>query len=180
MRPTRRKTPSAAVPAASAPSDHSPADAAGFNPSPTALIETQLTDGSEPVLGLYLHTAYYAFMSTYESRVGRGEITPSVIGVLALLALRPGMSQAELARLMGLERATVGVLVARAMDARFVRRTASNKDARRYSLHLTTSGEQMLAKLRQRIPEHEKHAAGRLSPGERLQLRALLDKLVYG
>ena len=180
MRPTRRKTPSAAVPAVSAPSEHSPTDAAGFNPSPTALIETQLTDGSEPVLGLYLHTAYYAFMSTYESRVGRGEITPSVIGVLALLALRPGMSQAELARLMGLERATVGVLVARAMDARFVRRTASNRDARRYSLHLTTSGEQMLAKLRQRIPEHEKHAAGRLSPGERLQLRALLDKLVYG
>jgi DNA-binding MarR family transcriptional regulator len=145
-----------------------------------ALIESQLTDGSEPVLGLYLHTAYYAFMATYESRVGRGEITPSVIGVLALLALRPGMSQAELARLMGLERATVGVLVARAIDARFVRRTASNKDARRYSLQLTTFGEQMLAKLRQRIPDHESHAAGRLTLGERVQLRALLDKLVYG
>jgi DNA-binding MarR family transcriptional regulator len=81
---------------------------------------------------------------------------------------------------MGLERATVGVLVARAIDARFVRRTASNKDARRYSLQLTTFGEQMLAKLRQRIPDHESHAAGRLTLGERVQLRALLDKLVYG
>ncbi len=163
MRPARRKT-RVAEPA----------------PSPTALIESQLADGSEPVLGLYLHVAYYAFMSTYESRVGRGEITPSVIGVLALLALRPGMSQAELARLIGLERATVGVIVARAIEGGFVRRTASNKDARRYSLYLTASGEQMLVKLRQRIPEHEKHAAGRLTAGERLQLRALLDKLVYG
>jgi DNA-binding MarR family transcriptional regulator len=119
-------------------------------------------------------------MSTYESRVGRGEITPSVIGILALLALRPGTSQAELARLQGLERATVGVIVARAIEAGFVKRTASSKDARRYSLQLTASGELMLAKLRERIPEHEKHAAGRLTPSERLQLRALLDKLVYG
>jgi DNA-binding MarR family transcriptional regulator len=75
---------------------------------------------------------------------------------------------------------TVGVIVSRAIDAGFVSRTASNKDARLYSLHLTASGEQMLAKLRQRIPEHERHAAGCLTPGERLQLRALLDKLVYG
>ncbi len=127
-----------------------------------------------------MHVAYYAFMSTYENRVGRGEISPNVIGVLALLSLRPGISQAELARLIGLERATVGVIVARAIEGGFVRRTASNKDARRYSLHLTAGGEQMLAKVRQRIPEHEKYAAGRLTAGERLQLRALLDKLVYG
>lgn len=178
MRPTRRKTPSSA--AAASLSNKPSIQVAESNPSPTALIESQLTDGSEPVLGLYLHIAYYSFMSTYESRVGRGEITPSVIGILALLALRPGMSQAELARLMGLERATVGVIVSRAIEAGFVSRTASNKDARRYSLHLTASGEQMLARLRQRIPEHERHAAGRLTPGERLQLRALLDKLVYG
>jgi len=180
MRPARRKAKSFPAPAASLSSNRPPAPAAESNPSPTALIESQLTDGSGPVLGLYLHSAYYSFMATYESRVGRGEITPSVIGILALLALRPGMSQAELARLIGLERATVGVIVARAIEAGFVRRTESNKDARRYSLHLTRAGEQMLAKLRQRISEHERHAAGRLTPDERLQLRALLDKLVYG
>lgn len=171
MRPAHRKRTSTA-PAAASGRDS--------NPSPTALIESKLSAGPEPVLGLYLHTAYYSFMSTYESRVGRGEITPSVIGVLALLALRPGMSQAELARLIGLERATVGVIVARGMEAGFVERTGSNKDARRYALHLTPAGEQMLAKLRQRIPEHERQAAGRLTAAERLQLRALLDKLVYG
>jgi hypothetical protein len=32
-----------------------------------------------------------------EEGVGRGEITPNIIGVLCLLAQRPGMSQAELA-----------------------------------------------------------------------------------
>lgn len=132
------------------------------------------------MLGLYLHVAYMTFMATFEERVGRGEITPTVIGVLALLAGQPGMSQAELARLAGIGRVTAGATVARAIAAGFVRRTDSSDDARRYSLFLTTRGERMLAKVRQRIPQHERHAGSRLDSSERLQLRALLDKLVYG
>jgi DNA-binding MarR family transcriptional regulator len=95
--------------------------------------------------------------------VGRGEITPTVIGVLALLAERPGLSQAELARLARIGRMTAGTTVARAISSGFVRRTDWSDDARRYSLFLTTQGEQMLAKVRQRIPEHERHAGRRLS-----------------
>jgi DNA-binding MarR family transcriptional regulator len=124
--------------------------------------------------------AYMYFMSTYEAQVGRGEITPNVIGVLALLAQRPGMSQADLARLSGLERATVGMTVGRAMTSGFVKRTDSSHDARRYALYITALGEQMLVKLRQRIPAHERQAARRLSLNERQQLRGLLNKLVYG
>ncbi len=180
MRRARRRTPKVAEPPACAPSRESISDAAASHASPTVLIESQLATSSEPVLGLYLHVAYMAFMSTYEERVGRGEVSPAVIGTLALLAQRPGMSQADLARLSGIKRATVGVTVARAMASGFVRRVDSSVDARRYSLHLSSRGEQMLAKLRQRIPEHERHAAGRLSFQERLQLRSLLDKLVYG
>ena len=177
MRSARRKkswTPVTARSALQTSADRATAS----GPSPSGLIESQITSSSEPVLGLYLHTAYMFFMSTYEEGVGRGEITPNVIGVLAILALHPGLSQAELARVIGLERSTVGVTVARAIASGFVKRTDS--DARRYSLFLTRRGEQMLVKLRQRIPEHERRAAGRLTLDERLQLRALLDKLVYG
>jgi len=39
------------------------------------MIESQLARRSEPVLGLYLNVAYMTFMSTFEERVGRGEIT---------------------------------------------------------------------------------------------------------
>jgi DNA-binding MarR family transcriptional regulator len=95
-------------------------------------------------------------MSTYEEAAGRGEITPNMIGVLSLLAQRSGMSQAELARLFGMERATTGAIVARAMQAGFVTRKNSSGDARRYALFLTNRDEQMLVKLRHRIPEHEK------------------------
>lgn len=179
MRPARRKKSSTPV-TPCLPPHTSPDRAAAGSPSPSGLIESQITSSSEPVLGLYLHTAYNFFMSTYEEGVGRGEITPNVIGVLGILALQPGLSQADLARLIGLERSTIGVTVARAIASGFVKRTDSGADARRYSLFLTRRGEQMLVKLRQRIPEHERRAAGRLTLDERLQLRALLDKLVYG
>ena len=180
MRPARRKTRPADGPAAVASATRPASHANDSRTSPTVLIESQLASTSEPVLGLYLHVAYMTFMSTFEERVGRGEITPTVIGVLALLAERPGLSQAELARLARIGRMTAGTTVARAIASGFVSRTDSSDDARRYSLFLTTLGEHMLAKVRQRIPEHERHAGSRLSLPERRQLRALLDKLVYG
>jgi DNA-binding MarR family transcriptional regulator len=119
-------------------------------------------------------------MASFEDIVGRGEITPNLIGVLALLATRPGISQADLARLIGLERATVGIQVARAIASGFVRRDDLRSNGRRYALYLTPRGKRMLAKLRQRIPRHESTAGARLSLAERRQLRHLLNKLVYG
>jgi len=149
-------------------------------PSPTAMIEEQLSPGGEPVLGLYLHVAYMAVIATFAGQVGQGEITPNLIGVLALVARAPGTNQAELARLIGLEKATIGQQVSRAIDLGLVRREHSPVDKRSYTLRLTPQGEAMLKTLRKRIPPHEKMIGRRLSPAERRLLRGLLDKLVYG
>src|SRR5690242_13600864 len=92
------------------------------SPSPTAIIEAQLSPSGKPVLGLYLHVAYMAVIATFAGQVGRGDITPNLIGVLALIARAPGTNQAELARVVGLEPATVGQQVSRAVDGGFVRR----------------------------------------------------------
>ena len=146
--------------------------------SPTALIEAELS--SEPVLGLYLHVAYMCVMSTFVRDVGHGEITPNLIGVLVLLKHFPGISQANLARLSNIERVTVGVTITRGIAAGFVRRDDASHDARSYALHLTPRGQEMLKQLRQRIPPHEKAVGSNLNADERIQLRQLLDKLVYG
>jgi DNA-binding MarR family transcriptional regulator len=147
---------------------------------PAALIEAQLSPEGEPVLGLYLHIAYHRVMSSFGRKVGRGEITPAIIGVIAMLAGRPGISQATLARLMGLERATVGTTVARAIAAGLVVRQEAHGDARSYALSLSARGERMLLALRRRIGAHETAAGAHLSRDERRALRALLHKLVYG
>ena len=156
------------------------AGAASGRTSPTAMIEAELSPADEPVLGLYLHVAYMSVMAGFGRHVGRGEITPNLIGVLALLHQSPGISQAELARVVGLERATVGVQVARAISKGFVRRDASRHDGRSYSLFITPHGQRMLRALRSRIPVHEQQIGARLTHQERLLLRELLDKLVHG
>src|SRR4030095_7243293 len=65
--------------------------------SPTAMIETQLSPLGEPVLGLYLHVAYHRVMASFGRKVGHGQVTPAIIGALAMRAECPGISQAALA-----------------------------------------------------------------------------------
>ena len=149
-------------------------------PSPTSLIEAELSPSGAPVLGLYLHVAYMAVISTFAGQVGQGDITPNLTGVLALVARAPGTNQAELARVVGLEPATVGQQVSRAVARGLVRRDRSSIDKRSYTLRLTPRGEAMLETLRKRIAPHENMIGRNLSPAERRVLRGLLDKLVYG
>jgi DNA-binding MarR family transcriptional regulator len=144
------------------------------------MIEAQLSPHGEPVLGLYLHVAYHRVMSSFGRTVGQGEVTPAIIGVLAALAECPGISQAKLARLIGLERATVGTTVARASAAGLVVRQDAHADARSYTLSLSPRGARMLRTLRRRIAAHESEAGARLTAEERRTLRSLLHKLVYG
>jgi DNA-binding MarR family transcriptional regulator len=148
--------------------------------SPTAIIEAQLSPTGEPVLGLYLHVAYLTVMSSFGRRVGRGEITPAIVGMIAMLAARPGVSQAELARLLRLERATIGTTVSRAIALDLVIREDASGDARRYALSLSPRGRRMLRTIRRRITAHERATGARLTAAERRTLRALLHKLVYG
>ena len=149
-------------------------------PTPAAVIDAQLSPQGEPVLGLYLHIAYHKVMSTFSRKVGHGQVTPAMIGVITMLAEHPGISQARLARLIGLERATIGSTVGRAIEAGFVARTNAHADARSYALALSPRGGRMLRTLRRRIAEHERAAGAHLTPRERRALRALLHRLVYG
>ena len=158
----------------------SPAPPTSVPVSPTALIEAQLSPDGEPVLGLYLHVAYHRVMASFSRKIGHGEVTPAIIGVVATLAAYPGISQAMLARRMGLERATVGTTVARAMEAGLVERRDAHGDARSYALSLAPAGERILRTLRRRIADHAAAAGANLTPDERRSLRALLQKLVYG
>ena len=167
-----RSSTATAVPTrASAPMPH---------PSPTALIEAQLSPQGEPVLGLYLHVAYHRVMASFNRKVGHGQVTPAIIGVIAMLAESPGISQATLARRIGLERATIGTTVARAIAAGLVVRRDAHGDARSYALSLSPAGERMLRTIRRRIADHEASTSTHLTPDERRTLRSLLHKLVYG
>jgi len=149
-----------------------------FSRSPFAIIESVLSPSGAPVLGLHLHVAHLMLLHSFAAQLGRGQITPNWIGIVALVEAFPGISQIELAKLIRLERATIGVRVARSIAAKLIRREPSPDDKRRYALFLTAHGKRVLEELRERIPAHEREFTAGLTEEEKLTLRRLLDKLV--
>jgi DNA-binding MarR family transcriptional regulator len=141
-------------------------------------IESVLRTGPAPVLGAYLHTVHILLIKTLSRNARFRSIMPHLIGTPALLSKHPGMSQIELAALLGTERATAGMQVSQCIAKGFVRRSVSHDDRRRYELYVTRKGLRLLADARKVIPEHEDLFASVLSKKEREELRRLLLKLI--
>ena len=103
---------------------------------------------------------------------------PHLIGTPALLAKHPGLSQVELASLLGTERATAGLQVAQCIKKGLVRRVVASHDRRQYELYVTKAGLRLVENARRVIPEHERMFAETLTKEERATLRGLLMRLI--
>lgn len=142
------------------------------------LIEHAISPEGNPVIGLHLYMACIWLVRSMVRGSRFAAITPASIGVPALVSARPGMSQTELADLMGIERMTAGVHVARCIRAGLIRRSRSTEDQRKYRLYATRKGLANLRRVAALIPLHEEHLFGGLSPAERKTLYRLLSKLI--
>jgi len=142
------------------------------------LIEEAISPGGRPVIGLHLYMACIWLVRSMVRGSRFAAITPASIGVPALVKAHPGMSQTELADLMGIERMTAGVHVARCVRAGLIRRKRSTEDQRKYQLYTTPKGEANLRRVAALIPQHEQHLFGGLSKAERTTLYRLLSKLI--
>lgn len=104
------------------------------------------------------------------------EASPGRAGLLLLVEANPGVTQSRLALAVGLERSTmVGVL--HELEQRGLVERRRGEDRRTNGLWLTRAGRALVASLKKRIRVHERRVAARLSPRERAQLLALLEKL---
>ncbi len=144
------------------------------------LIERAISEDGAPVIGLHLYMAF-GWLARSMARGGRfATIKPALIGIPALLKTHPGLSQTELADLMGIERMTAGVQVKRCIRSGLVRRERSAADRRKYRLYVTPKGLANLRRIVRLIPLHEQYLFGRLSRSERAQLYRVLRKLIDG
>ena len=142
-----------------------------------AIVESVLHDGAGPALGLRLHGANLRNLARFNERVGFGEVSVTMLAILSMLERRPGLSQADVARLIKVERMTAGINVKRCVERGLIVRETVPGDRRRYALRLTDAGRAALHAIRERIPLHEERLAQRLTAAERRQLIALLDKV---
>jgi DNA-binding MarR family transcriptional regulator len=126
------------------------------------------------LLGYRLRLAQQAVFRDYASSVG--EVSPGRVGILLLVEANPGVTQSRLARAVHLDRSTmVGVIDKLEERALIERRRGA--DRRTNGLWLTRAGRTLLSRMKDRIEQHERRVAARLTPAERGQLILLLEKL---
>ena len=86
-------------------------------------------------------------MSLFLEETGELGITNTQYGILMVLKERPGVDQISLAKLLGLDRSTTGMVLGKLEKAGLVGRFIGTHDRRRRNLALTSAGEAMLERL---------------------------------
>lgn len=104
-------------------------------------------------------------------------ITSGQAGALVLIANNPGISQANLARAMRIERATMGTTISRMIDHGWVDRLQNSGNRRAYALFLSTKGTALMENLLPIMKEHDRLIKSNLTDEEAQTLNSLLQKM---
>jgi DNA-binding MarR family transcriptional regulator len=132
----------------------------------------------DSILGLHIRRVHGAVQRHFAEHFGDLGLTQKQISVLWLAGAHPGIAQADVARVLDMDRATTMALVHTLEKRGLLDRTPSESDRRRIAFRLTSDGEGILAKAKSAIAEHEAWLTSRFSARELKQLRALLAKVI--
>ena len=128
--------------------------------------------------GFLIRRAHQIAVSIFMEETGELGITNRQYGILFALKQRPGIDQISVARLLGLDRSTTGMVIKKLEQAGLVVRDVGARDRRRVSLRLTRAGERMLERLVQPAQRAQARVLSGFTPAERAQFLALLDKFI--
>jgi DNA-binding MarR family transcriptional regulator len=106
-------------------------------------------------------------------------LTPKQYTALSVLADRPGMSSATLARLTDVTPQASNEMVALLERNGFLRRSADPKDARRLEMNLSPSGRKALAKCDELLDELEVAVFDHLDATQQASFRSMLLSCVH-
>ncbi|HTW82859.1 MAG TPA: MarR family transcriptional regulator [Candidatus Sulfotelmatobacter sp.] len=105
-------------------------------------------------------------------------MTPTQYGVLTLIGGVARIDQIGIARRLGLDRSTAGLVVGKLVDAGLVARQTDAGDQRRYRLRITRSGRERLAQLAAPVAAERARLLSPFSADEAAQFLALLQRFV--
>ncbi|MEU1733392.1 MarR family transcriptional regulator [Streptosporangium sp. NPDC020145] len=111
----------------------------------------------------------------FAERVGALGVAPSDVGLLRMIAMRPGRSQQSLAGELGVVPSRVVTLVDGLERKGLVERRRNPQDRRNYALYLTEEGSRVMAGMREVGTAHENDICAALDEAQREQLAALLE-----
>jgi DNA-binding MarR family transcriptional regulator len=126
--------------------------------------------------GFMIRRAHQIAVSLFLEETGELGITNRQYGIMLVLRHQPGIDQITVAKLLGLDRSTTGMVLGKLEDAGLVGRVVGANDRRRRSLQLTPAGERMLQRLAEPARRAQDRVLSAFSPRERKTFLDLLDK----
>ena len=113
----------------------------------------------------------------FAERIAELDLTPAQVGLLRLVATRPGQSQQAIAAQLGTPPTRLVALVDGLEKRGLVERRRNPEDRRLYALELTDDGRAFMGRVAQAAAAHERAITTSLSEHERATLHALLTKI---
>lgn len=126
--------------------------------------------------GFLIRRAHQTAVSIFLEETGALGITNRQYGILLVLKHRPGIDQIGVAKLLGLDRSTTGMVLATLEKAGFVGRAVGAQDRRTRSLKLKPAGRRMLKRLNEPARRAQDRVLAAFTPSERKRFLDLLDK----
>ena len=125
-------------------------------------------------LGYFVRRLQVWIFQDFVRTLANFDIRPAQYSVLVVIDANPGLSQADLAERLGIERARLVRLLDGLEQRGFIRRQQSPSDRRSHALYLTREGQRDLKRIKALAAKHEARLAERLGPEKRAALLAAL------
>ena len=127
--------------------------------------------------GFMIRRAHQIAVSVFLEETAELGVTSTQYGILHVLEQRPSIDQITVARLLGLDRSTTGMVLKTLVDAGLVCRVVETTDRRRRRLELSQAGRDLLRKLATPARHAVERLLAPLDPQERASFLSLLEKL---
>jgi DNA-binding MarR family transcriptional regulator len=126
------------------------------------------TDPLASLLGYHLRRLSVAVMADLTNALAPLNLKPTDASILFLTGARPGLTQSELGRELGIQRANMAPLIGALIRRGLIER--SPVDGRSQSLHLTQKGETTRTQAWHATQTHESRLFGTIPPTARAKL----------
>jgi DNA-binding MarR family transcriptional regulator len=125
-------------------------------------------------LGYFVRRLQVWVFQDFIRRLASVDVRPAQYSVLAVIEANPGLSQSDIAEVLGIERARLVRMLDRLDRRGLTERRSSPKDRRSHALYLTREGQRLLKRVKTLAAEHEAQLAVKLGPAKHQMLIDLL------
>jgi DNA-binding MarR family transcriptional regulator len=125
-------------------------------------------------LGYFIRRVQVWVFQDFIRTLAQIDISPAQFSVLVVISANPGLSQAELAATLGIERARLARLLHRLQRRGLTQRLESSDDGRRHALQLTSQGRTLLIRAKTLAVRHERRLIEKLGAARHGTLLAAL------